>query len=331
MNVSEPVVDVSRLEKRLRGLGDVRRRQSGASRLTEMYFERDRTDAPLLIVHHIRKTAGTSLREVMKANYGQADRVLVPGVGYKKGVEVSRARMLDSHARLWQGLSPDERAALRCVASHEANFLKPFVDRPCLVATLVRQPVDRVLSRYYFANRPTSGQTTKKTRGWRNRGVRAGVSRVLRQIPLEQVYSAEGAGSADIPKNESALGWLSLFNGQARSILEPFYDTSTLRPTEGPSEDADIWRGRLKDVVAEHYMLGVSELFEGFVEVVSQRFGWTERFSPRAKVNTGRPTADTLDEELLASIARYNWLDVEIYEQQVQTWSAHRGEAERRS
>lgn len=186
-------------------------------------------------------------------------------------------------------LAPHERRSLRCVASHEANFLQPFADRQAIVVSLIRQPVERVLSAYHFKRRSTS------------------------QIPdnrsLDDIYRL-----ADEDPTEVVNKW---FNGQARSLLEPFYDTRSLQFTTGPSDDADLWRKRLFSLVDEVYLLGISERFDEFVTFLSRRLGWQKVFSPRMKVNTERPQAKTIVPDLLRTISDYNWLDLELYDRQL--------------
>lgn len=295
-------LDAVEIERRLADLSDSEV-QSGASHYTELYFEpvkRD-DDQPLVILHHVRKTAGTSLRSVMKANYSGGQRSLVGHLGYSKDMAdlghskkayLTRSRLLELHQELWRRLAPHERRSLRYVASHEANFLRPFVDRPTIVVSLIRWPVERVLSAYYFKNRSTSHGT--KT--------------------LDAVYSGVGEGR---PTKK-----LYLFNGQARSLLEPFYDTSSLQLTAGPSDDADLWRERLFALVNDVYLLGISERFDEFVSVLSGRLGWREKFSPRIKVNTERPPAEAIAPDVLRAITEYNWLDLELYERQLARFSA---------
>jgi hypothetical protein len=301
------------LQARLEELGDPRR-SGGASRNTELFFEDGERDTPLVIVHHIRKTAGTTLRAVMSENFADAVRLHIPGLGYKKGVDTSRDVLLDANRRLWELLSVTERRALRCVASHEANFIQPFADRPTLVVSLVRQPVDRVISRYYFANRSSSQDKMAKRKANAEGGRGRGLSRVLRQRSLEDVFRLGGKKPAEISND---LRWLSLFNGQARSLLEPYHDTTALAPTAGPSPDADLWRERLFTLMGSDHLVGVSERFDEFVGLLCDRLGWQPVPVSRMKVNASRPARESLPTGLVDLIAEYNWLDGELYDRQL--------------
>ncbi len=107
--------------------------------------------APLLVFAHIRKTAGTSLRRVIAGNYSHA-RYRHLYVSVPKTDE--HAPLHDWYRELYhERLTQKERARLVCIASHSANYLLPALDRPFRVITMLRDPVDRVLSRYYFFGR----------------------------------------------------------------------------------------------------------------------------------------------------------------------------------
>ena len=298
-------LDAGDIEKRLADLSDFPE-EGGRSRHTELYFEPSMgDDEPLVILHHIRKTAGTSLRKVIKANYPTAQFAKVPDLsyskqmaelGYRKDACCSRARLLALHREIWERLALHERRSLRVVASHEANFLQPFVDRQTIVISLIRQPVERVLSAYYFKNRSSS--------------------RIKSNLPLEETYRRMSGKEPTAILNE-----LYLFNGQARSILAPFYDTRSLQLTAGASADAELWRKRLFTLVDEVYFIGISERFDEFIAVLSKRLGWQDVFSPRMKVNTERPQSDAIAPQLLRTIADYNWLDLELYKRQLESFS----------
>jgi hypothetical protein len=212
-------------------------------------------------------------------------------LGYSKNAYLTPSRLLELHRDLWERLAPHERRSLIYLASHEANFFQPVVDRPAVLLSLVRQPVENVLSTYYF----------KRRSFWR----------AMR--PLESIYArvSHGPGLRDLSNKQK------FFNGQARSLLEPFYDTNSLQLTAGPSADADLWRERLFSLVDTTYLLGVSEYFDEFVALLARRLGWKKVFSPRVKANPDRPRAEELSPDLLRTVADYNWLDIELYDRQV--------------
>jgi hypothetical protein len=259
----------------------------GRSGATEAFFRTDGSGPqPVLVVHHIQKTAGTSLRRVIRANLPPAEVDVVP---HLRLVARRPAELLAWYREWYASLADDRRARLCCVMSHWAGFLLPALDRAADALTLVREPVDRTLSYYYFKQR------------------RRGPDRPL--PPLEQLYEVGAAGGLEPARNEL---WDQLCNWQSRALLSIFHDTSTLEHTAGPSADADLWRGRLRDLVEHRFVVGVQDRFEEYVQGLSRRYDW-QAFVPRSKVNPHRPPREPATEPRDVILA-YNWLDSELYD-----------------
>ncbi len=269
------------------------RRRSGTA---EAFFRTDGDDSkPVIVVHHIQKTAGTSLRRVVRLNLPPAEVEFDPTL---RSVSRTRSKLLAWHRAWYESLDQDRRARLCCVMSHWAGYLLPLLDRPADALSLVREPVDRTLSYYYFKQR------------------RRGPERPL--PPLGELYERGAAGSLGKPGNEL---WDQLCNWQSRALLSAFHDVSALERTAGPTADADLWRARLREIVEQTYQLGVQDRFEQYVDLLAHRYGW-QRIVPRSKVNALRPQ-ERISDELGATVIAYNWLDAELYE------LAHRGQEQR--
>ena len=261
------------------------------SHATEAFFRNDGgPPAPLVVFHHIQKTAGTSLRRVVRANMPPADIEVVTRL---RTAARTPAELLAWYRNWYASQDEDRRARLCCVMSHSAGFLLPALDRPAEALVLVREPFDRTLSQYHHKRR---------TRG---------PERPL--APLEQLYE-RGASRAGRPRGAGAWGalWDQLCNWQSRSLLSVFYDVSELEHSAGPSADADVWRDRLRDLVERVFLVGVQDRFEQYVQLLAHRYGW-QPFVPRAKVNAQRPGLDTSADPLEVILA-YNWLDAELYQ-----------------
>lgn len=254
----------------------------------EVYFapQPPPPDRPVLFFQHIRKTAGTSLRQVIHSNYGptgtMGGRHVVNGAPPTYDPAVMRGWVAD----LLEAMSGDERDSIVCVAAHGANHLMHQIDRPTRAITILRDPLDRVMSRYHFSK---SG----------------------RPYSLEELY-----GDADRILDDPDIRPRSqYFNGQSRSLMEPLFgvEIPELPCTQGPPDDASTYRERLFALLDERYLVGLQDRFEESVEFFGRQFGWKDVFVPHAKVNDRRPremSDDTLSSEILA----YNWLDQELYE-----------------
>ena len=252
----------------------------------EAFFRTDGERGPLIVVHHVQKTAGTSLRRVVRANLPPSE---VETVAYLHKEASTPAELLAWHRDWYHALGDDRRRRLACVMSHWAGYLLPALDRPADALVLVREPVDRTLSYYWFKQR------------------RRGPERPLE--PLDRLYELRGNRSDGV---ERPGLWDQLCNWQSRALLSPFHDTSALGHSAGPSPDADVWRGRLSDLVERVYLVGVQDRFPQYLERLEQRYGW-EIFEPRNKANPLRP-AEEVSPELRETILAYNWLDAELYQ-----------------
>jgi hypothetical protein len=252
----------------------------------EAFFRTDGETGPLIVVYHVQKTAGTSLRRVVRANLPPAEAETLP---YLHKEATTPADFRAWHERWYRSLDDDRRARLTCVMSHWSGYLLPALDRPADPLVLVREPVDRTLSYYWFKQR------------------RRGPERPLE--PLDRLYELRGNRSDGA---ERPALWDQLCNWQSRALLSPFHDTSGLEHSAGPSADAELWRERLRDLVDRVYLAGVQDRFSEYLELLRQRYGW-EVFEARNKVNPLRPEEE-VSAELRETILDHNWLDAELYE-----------------
>lgn len=240
-------------------------REKGSNQL-DLWFAKSPCSEPLLLFEHIRKTAGTSIRHLIHANLGD------------DGFEF--ANVPRHVSREWyEGFVNDQGeqlARLRAAAGHSANYLLPLVgERPVLAFTMVREPVDRILSRYYFLKQPPA---------W----------------TLSDVYLRPAPDKRP-----------EFFNGQARSLLAPHVDTLDI-PLTAEDPRAEEWRTTLRHV-AETYVVGVQDRLPESIDLFARRVGFAARDVYRVHVHRGRPSRSSLDPETEALALRYNWLDDELY------------------
>jgi hypothetical protein len=258
------------------------------SSMTEAYFRSEGPEAdPLLVIYHIQKTAGTALREVVRANLEPSELEIAPDL---RDVRYEPDELLTWYRDWYAALGPDRRARLACVMSHSAGYLLPALDRPVETLVLVREPVDRVMSFYW-----------EKRRNY--------LRRRDRDTPfnlLERVYESP------LP-DRPPQAWPQFYNWQSRCLLSVFYDVSKLPTTDGPPPDADLWHKRLQDLVERVYLVGVQDRFADYVGWLARRYGWSDSFVPQSGVNKQRPPLSDVPSEVRERILATNWLDAELY------------------
>ena len=100
-------------------------------------------ESPTVIFLHIGKTAGTTLRRVLRRNFPSADVMVVRARGRP------RTETLTDFARLPEA----ERARPRLIMGHTVFGLHELVPRPSTYVSMVRRPKNLVLSQYTFVQR----------------------------------------------------------------------------------------------------------------------------------------------------------------------------------
>jgi hypothetical protein len=248
---------------------------------------------PLLVHHHLPKTAGRSLRKVMEANYASGE--LADLTGREEG---DPARWYRDY---WKSLEPGAKTALRCVSSHNAQHLIPAVeDRPVRAFCTLREPVERVISLVFFiAWMDEHGRHSPMLAAMRERDWRLG-----------DVYRRLGRGGA-CSEADAALFW-PLFNGQAREIAAPYLEPSSA-PFDPRAPGLEGLGDRVTSLLSEHYVVGVSERLSQSVRLFAESFGWRRTFVPEVNVRPYGFQRSEIDDETRALIRAHNRVDAELH------------------
>jgi len=269
------------------------KRPSGS---TEAYFRTDGpSDGPLLVLYHIQKTAGTSLRRVVRANLPPVEVVIERDL---QKLRYKPEDLLRWHADWYASLSGDRRDRLVCVMSHSAGFLLPALDRPAEALTIVREPVDRVLSFYWYKRRRPGDPPVGNKKPF---------------LDLDRIYELSADERAELRKPPRMESWEQFSNWQSRALLSVFHDVSALPFGAEPPGDADLWRERLRKLVVDVFTVGVQDDLHGFVQMLARRHGWPETEVPKSKANERRAGIEVAP-ELREMIRAHNWLDQELHE-----------------
>ncbi len=200
-------------------------------------------------------------------------------------------------------LDPERWEQVLCLAGHSVNFAIPVLTEPFRVFTIVRDPVERVVSLFHYL---------KGRDGFGERGGLAGQLIRNRGWSLADIYRNFG-GAVPIEKGEHQL-FAGFFNGQARTILAPHFPTDRVRMGEGRPESPPGLMEGLDWVLSEHYLLGSAARYEASVARFAAEFGWHDTTVMRDNVTEGRPELDDLPGEVLEMVRAYNALDDELHQ-----------------
>jgi hypothetical protein len=109
------------------------------------------TSDRLLLFLHLAKTGGVTLADILARGLAPEEFLQIEmadtdssaiGTWSHRAVELALSR-----------LQPSQVGKLRAVWGHYRQGIQEHLPRPCAVVTLLREPVDRMISAYYYTNR----------------------------------------------------------------------------------------------------------------------------------------------------------------------------------
>ncbi len=224
-------------------------------------------DATLILLH-IPKTAGTTLSIILMKRYGESSTRPVDGKPGTRSAFASEAESV--------------RAAPRLFIGHQPFGLHEHIPRPCEYVTVVRDPVDRIVSHYHHVRNEPDHYLHRYTIG--------------KGLTLEQY--AENRLKAD-----------ELDNGQTRMLAD--YALSQSIPP-GRSERV-LLESAMANLERHFCCVGLTERFDETMVMLSDSLGW-ERvpcYLP-ARVSVSKPSGPPLP-SVADKIREFNPLDVELY------------------
>ena len=220
---------------------------------------------PTLIFLHIPKAAGSTFDAVLERKF--------------KGKPILTIRKPVQEIEQLKGLPRADRERLQLIKGHFPYGIHEHLSQPFEYITILREPVERIISHYYF---------------------------VLRR-PDHYLYDA--VTSQKIGLKEYVLGGLSpeLDNGQARLIAGPGRRIPCGACSRELLEQA-------KQNLQHHFsIVGLAERFDETMLLVSRRFGWRPVCYVRQNVTDNRPRRDQFSPDIIEAIKAANWVDMELY------------------
>ncbi len=223
---------------------------------------------------HIPKTAGSTLYRVLDRHYSRRHIYTI----WRDGTLADFKHLDDAR-----------RAEIRLLRGHFGCGLCGFLPDDTRYFTLLREPLDRVLSYYYF------------------------VRRTPHHYSHTQVLS-EGMSPADFFR--SGIDFM-VDNGQTRLLadLETGQEVGFGECTE---EHLAAAKRNLRDRFA---VVGLTEEFDRTLLLLKRAFGWRWLFYARQNVSTGRPRRPS--PAALEAARAVNRLDSELYRYASRLFAAH--------
>jgi FkbM family methyltransferase len=220
---------------------------------------------PCVLFLHIPRTGGTTIGSAAYHLY-QPSKIL-------ELHPATRAR------EILEGVPEEGRRQLRFIRGHFPFGIHELLAVPCLYVTVLRDPVERVLSLYgYIRSDPTHPfyDTTPR-----------------RDVSLEEFLDLRPGPTRDVQT--------SLLAGV------PPWDDSVPR-------DATTLARAKENLEGAFEMVGLTERFDETLELMRRVLGWRIDSVGSANVVPGRARRDDLDPSVVSLIEERNQLDLELYE-----------------
>jgi hypothetical protein len=220
-----------------------------------------------LVFDHLPKCAGTSLNAYLMSHYPRRKIFVIDGVHSHASVE------------RFKRMSERKRHGYDLVVGHYANALFNDVHPDCLKVTLLREPVDRLVSHYYYVS--------TREKHYLHQTLKA------RNISLEAY--------ADPELSTELSNWYTThFSGMTLSEANRHPDEAVAKAIEVLETKYDV--------------VGIVEELYAFVARLRQKARLGHDYG-ETRVNTtkNRPKVDTISSQARQNITEANKLDIAVY------------------
>lgn len=219
-------------------------------------------DHKSLIFLHIPKAAGTTLNRVIERQYPERATFSIDGGNVYESIEE------------FKSLSNEQRDGFLCLKGHMPFGLHLYMAQPCAYITLLRDPVDRMISHYYYVLRTPNHYLYEQV--------------VSREMTLEDYVGSDIS--------------TELQNGQTKLLAGD--------EKNPPRNMLRIAKRNLR----EHFMVvGLTERFDESLVLMKKRLCWDDiRYRPR-NVTRSRPSRNGVPLSTVRLIEERNQKDLELY------------------
>jgi len=226
-----------------------------------------RTSAkPTVIFLHIRKTAGSTLNKIIEHQYKRT----------------SIFSLAENSIDEFKKLPATRREKIMVLKGHMHFGAHEFLPRPSIYITMLRDPVDRIISHYYMIIRSPNDVLHNEV--------------VSRRMSLKDFVSSGLTGELE--------------NAQTK-LLSGVEEADAIGSFEQCSNEMlEIAKKNLQ----EHFaVVGLSERFDESLILLKRAFGWGNIFYIKQHVGTNRPKTEDIPKEALNLIEKHNELDINLF------------------
>ena len=236
------------------------------------------TKEPVLVFIHLPKTGGTTLKNIIFREFPR-----------KKIFHIVNTL----HRETFLQMSDEKRNEFDCITGHVPTCIHNFISRPCRYIILLREPLERAISDYYFIL--TSVQHPRHERYNREK------------VTLEEHLRKKRGSTPDIIK---LLLYPKLEVLPDIPIIEKWRGFESYTMNEMIEES----KRKLRE---DFFQAGVLDRFGEFVFLLSRRLRWKFPYYRTENRSSSRFRADarnTIDTEVLSHFYAANRIEYQLYE-----------------
>jgi len=223
-----------------------------------------------LIFLHIPKTAGSTFHMILNKRYSKSDIYNIFG-----------ARYSDDEVKKFIALENSEKADIRLLKGHMPFGLHNYMPSKCSYITILRDPVERVISQYYYI---------KKNK----------------HNPFHDQVENKSMSLQDFVTSGLSNG---MNNTQCRFISGDFDKYPYGQCTD------DLYIEVVNNINNFFVWIGITDRFDESVLVLSHLLGWSSPpYYIRENVSKIRKSVNKLDKDTIDIIKEYNIFDIKLYE-----------------
>ncbi len=221
-----------------------------------------------ILFEHVPKCGGTTVVNYLKSQYSNDKIFNVNELSLRESIDY------------FKSLPKKERYSYDLIYGHGAHKLKDYVHPKTIKFTILRNPIDRIISHYYY---------------------------VLR-TPKHYLYNKV------ITKEMSLMDYVSSnISDELQNSCVQRFSGMTLREIEkDPDKSIEEAYNVLKN---EYSVVGILENFNQTMELVAKKAFFNKKFEvEELNKTTDRPKKKEIDELTLKTIKKINSLDIKLYD-----------------
>jgi len=219
---------------------------------------------------HIPKTAGTTLHTIMERQY-HSDKIVTIHTHIENAAQISRLQQLPTN----------KKQEIQLIKGHTFFGWHEFLPQPCLYFTILRDPIERFISNYFFL---------LKKKGH----------------PLGQKLVEQNVTLAEF------VNWTGEDNYQTRYLAKNIGEKNL------DIKNEDCTRQTLelaKKNLAENFaVVGTVEEFDKTLLILKNTFKWKNIYYRVKNKNIQRPASSLISQQTLDLIEEKNKFDLELYQ-----------------